>query len=85
MLFPVLWVQQKVLVDDEILHELKTVRAVLDWGSTACAGAAVALAIIVVMITCCGTKQKYMMPHDMTYEKPKDESELKLNPLWLKF
>lgn len=67
-------------MNEEILHELKTVRAILDWGSTVCAGAAFALAIIVAMVTCCGTKPKYVPPHEMTFEKPKDEAELKLNP-----
>lgn len=67
-------------MNDEILQELKSLRAVLDWGPTACAGAAFAFAVILVMITCCGSKSKYMPPHDMTFEKPKDEAELKLNP-----
>lgn len=81
MLFPMFWVQQRVQMDDVILLELKSLRAVLDWGPTACAGAAFAFAVIVIVVTCCGTKPKYMAPHDMTFEKPKDEAELKLNPL----
>lgn len=68
-------------MDDKIILELKSVRAILDWGPTVSAGISFALAVVVAMLTCCGTRQKYIQPHDLTFEKPKDDAELKLNPM----
>ncbi|XP_049868378.1 protein peste-like [Pectinophora gossypiella] len=77
MLFPVFWVQEKVLIDEQISAELRIVRATLDWGATVCACAALAFAVLVAMATWCMRKH---VQHDLKFEKPKDEAELKLNP-----
>ncbi|KAG6451937.1 protein peste isoform X2 [Manduca sexta] len=80
MLFPIFWVEQKAKVDERIVSELRTVRAILDWGSTVCACAAVAFAIIVTVITCYTSKPDYKKAKDIIHEKTKDEAEIKLNP-----
>ncbi|KAJ2950287.1 hypothetical protein O0L34_g11650 [Tuta absoluta] len=86
MLFPVFWVQQKVLLEDEkVLSELRAVISIHDWGGTVCACAAVAFAALAVaMATCCVGKPKYIPPLDLNYDKSKEEKtkeeEIKLNP-----
>lgn len=82
MLFPIFWVEQKGLIDASIVSELRSVRAVLDWGSTVCALTAVFFALFVIIIVCCTKKPEYNKPHDSlgSCEKPKDEAEIKLTP-----
>ncbi|XP_048480470.1 protein peste [Plutella xylostella] len=84
LLFPVLWVEQRVTIDDTVLAELRFVRAVLDWGAIFSAGVALVLAAIVALTTCtniCLKKPKYLPPADLLFERPKDEAEMKLNPM----
>ncbi|XP_034826856.1 protein peste-like [Maniola hyperantus] len=82
MMFPIFWVEQRVTVDEAVLSELRTVRAILDWGGTVCACAAILFAFIVTAATCCAKKSPYTKPHDMIIsEKPKDEAEIKLNSM----
>ncbi|NP_001164651.1 protein peste-like [Bombyx mandarina] len=83
MLFPVFWVEQKAKIDPKIISELRTVRGILDWGPTFCACFAVVIALLVTAITCCTKRTEYTRPHDLLkpYEKPKDEAEMKLNPI----
>ncbi|XP_052755026.1 protein peste-like isoform X2 [Galleria mellonella] len=85
MLFPILWVQQRVIIDDAIVAELLMVRSVLDWGGIVCAGAALAFAIIATVASCCSNtkKRKYSKPCDLfkTCDKLKDDAELKLNSM----
>lgn len=84
MLFPVFWVQQRVQLSDNVTAELRAVRAILDWGATVCAGVCLVFAILVAIIaTCCNKKPatQYIPPHDLIFQKPKDEAEIKLNPL----
>ncbi|XP_072938810.1 protein peste-like [Epargyreus clarus] len=80
MMFPVLWVEQSVKVEEKILQELRTVRAILDWGGTVSAFAALVLAGLTIL-SC------YFKPHcakadKVNLEKPKDEAEVKLNPMY---
>ncbi|XP_028159775.1 protein peste-like [Ostrinia furnacalis] len=77
MLFPVFWVQQRVLIDETVAVELAMVRSILDWGATVCAGAALAFATVAALATCF-PKKKHKV--DLAAEKLK-EDELKLNPM----
>lgn len=80
MLFPIFWVEQRVQVQDDVLAELRLVRAIFDWGGTVCACAALVFAILVTMATCWARKPHQIKKESM-FEKPKDEAELKLNPI----
>ncbi|CAB3235288.1 unnamed protein product [Arctia plantaginis] len=81
MLFPIFWVEQKVQMEYRVLEELKYVRAILDWGAVVCACAALFFAILVAIATCWARKPQYLKTELLTsFEKPKDEAELKLNP-----
>ncbi|KAM3963772.1 LOW QUALITY PROTEIN: scavenger receptor class B member 4 [Aphomia sociella] len=82
MLFPILWVQQKVLIDNSIVTELLVVRNILDW-ATVCAGSALLFAIVAAIATCCSQKRKYTKSCGLLRkcEKIKDESEVKLNSI----
>ncbi|CAF4893469.1 unnamed protein product [Pieris macdunnoughi] len=81
MLFPVFWVQQKVMIDNKIASELRMVRAVSDWGATICACVALTFAGIITLASCC-KKSQLKKPKDIivTLERPRDEAEMKLNP-----
>lgn len=81
MLFPIFWVEQKVQIDDEVIAELRFVRAIHDWGGTVCACAALVFAALVTMAACWARKPQYIKRELLTFEKPKDEAELKLNPI----
>ncbi|XP_075974431.1 protein peste-like isoform X2 [Anticarsia gemmatalis] len=82
MLFPIFWVEQKVKIDDNVIAELRYVRAIFDWGGTVCACAALVFAILVTIATCCARKPQYIKSELLaSFEKPKDEAELKLNPI----
>ncbi|XP_038214513.1 protein peste-like [Zerene cesonia] len=82
MMFPVFWVQQKVTIDDKVISELRMVRSVADWGATICACVALTFAGIITLASCC-KKSQFKKPKDIivTLEKPKDEAEMKLNPM----
>ncbi|CAK1540786.1 unnamed protein product [Leptosia nina] len=81
MLFPVFWVQQKVVLEEKVAAELRMVRAVSDWGATICACVALTFAGIITLASCC-KKSQFKKPKDIivTLEKPRDEAEMKLNP-----
>ncbi|CAH2217645.1 jg1231 [Pararge aegeria aegeria] len=82
MLFPIFWVEQRVKVSEPVISELRTVRAILDWGGTVCACAAILFASYVTIATCCAKKSQYSKPQEMIVsEKPKDEAEMKLNSM----
>ncbi|XP_073949909.1 protein peste-like [Choristoneura fumiferana] len=83
MLFPIMWVNQNVRTDESIISDLRYARAILDWGATVCACTALLLTVLVAMATCCWRKRKYSSPLDigLLNEKPKDEAEIKLNPM----
>lgn len=83
MLFPIMWVDQHVLTEESIISDLRYARAILDWGATVCACAALLLTVLVAMATCCMKKRKYSSPLDIGIlnDKPKDEAEIKLNPM----
>ncbi|XP_059055477.1 protein peste-like [Achroia grisella] len=83
MLFPILWVQQRVLVDDTVVTELLVVRRILEWGGTVCSGIALTFAIIATVATCYNKKSKYKKKCELlkTREKLKDDAELKLNSM----
>ncbi|XP_023934288.1 protein peste [Bicyclus anynana] len=80
MLFPIFWVEQSVKVSESVFAELRMVRAILDWGGTVCACAAIFFASFVTIVTCCNKKSQYTKPpiQDIVCEKPKDEAEIKL-------
>ncbi|XP_022814541.1 protein peste-like [Spodoptera litura] len=80
MLFPIFWVEQRVKVEDDVIAELRLVRAIFDWGGTVCACAALVFAILVTMATCWARKP-HTIKKESIFEKPKDEAELKLNPI----
>ncbi|VVD05292.1 unnamed protein product [Leptidea sinapis] len=82
MLFPVFWVEQKVVVDDSVIAELRKVRAVSDWGATICACVALMFAGFITLASCC--KKSYFQKtkvNIITLEKPRDDADVKLNPL----
>ncbi|XP_068632464.1 protein peste-like [Battus philenor] len=81
MLFPIFWVEQRVRVEDRVLAELRVVRAILDWGGAVCAGMVLFFTALAVKVLCCMRRPKYTRPCEVISEKPKDEAELKLNPL----
>ncbi|CAH2077138.1 unnamed protein product, partial [Iphiclides podalirius] len=81
MLFPIFWVEQRVRMEDQLLSELRVVRAILDWGGAVCAGMSLFLTVLAVKVLCCTKKAKYSRPCEVMCEKPKDEAEIKLNPL----
>ena len=78
MLFPIFWVEQQVKMDDEVIAELRLVRAIFDWGGMVCACAALVFAALVTIATCWARKPQYIKK-ECVYEKPKDEAEMKLN------
>ncbi|XP_013187176.1 protein peste [Amyelois transitella] len=83
MLFPVFWIQQRVLIDEKTADELAMVRNILDWGATFCVGTALAFAIAAAVATCnCCRRKKpdYIKPKNVC-EKLKDDAEIKLNPI----
>lgn len=59
MLFPIFWVEQKVYMEEQVLSELRVVRAVLDWGGAVCAGVTLFLTVLAVKVLCCKKKPKY--------------------------
>ncbi|XP_026732809.1 protein peste-like isoform X1 [Trichoplusia ni] len=81
MLFPIFWVEQKVQINEEVIAELRFVRAIHDWGGTVCACAALVFAALVTMAACWARKPQYIKRELLAFEKPKDEAELKLNPI----
>lgn len=81
MLFPILWVEQRVTVGEKVTSELRFVRVILDWGAIFCAGVALFFATTVALMTCtniCLKKPKYVPPTEIMFEKPKDEAEIRL-------
>jgi hypothetical protein len=73
MLFPIFWVQQKVMLDENVATELVFARSIFDWGAIACAGGALLFATVAAIATCCPKK---------TFKKElaeKLDEELKLN------
>ncbi|XP_049696685.2 protein peste isoform X1 [Helicoverpa armigera] len=80
MLFPIFWVEQKVKMDESVIAELRFVRAIFDWGGTICACAALVFAALVTIATCWARKPHYIKK-ECVFEKPRDEAELKLNPI----
>ncbi|XP_063359266.1 protein peste-like [Cydia amplana] len=83
MLFPIFWVEQSVQTEASIIEELVYARAILDWGATVCACAALLLLVLVALATCCVPRHEYARPPDgaIISEKNKDEAEMKLNNL----
>lgn len=83
MLFPMFWVEQKAKIDQAIVDELKMARSILDWGGVVCACSAVGFAIITLsLLLFCRSKPKYTKPKNLLkFDKPKDEAEMKLNPI----
>ncbi|XP_013149053.1 PREDICTED: protein croquemort-like [Papilio polytes] len=68
MLFPIFWVEQKVYMEEQVLSELRIVRAVLDWGGAVCAGVTLFLTVLAVKVLCCKKKPKYSRIHRDTNE-----------------
>lgn len=82
MMFPIFWVEQRVRVGSAVTSQLRVARAVLDWGGTVCACAALVFATVVVFLaTCCSKKSQYTKPEEIISEKPKDEAEIKLTSI----
>ncbi|KAJ8721182.1 hypothetical protein PYW07_001957 [Mythimna separata] len=80
MLFPIFWVEQKVNMESAVIAELRFVRAIFDWGGTVCACAALVFAALVTIATCWARKPQHTKK-ECVYRTPKDEAELKLNPI----
>ncbi|KOB76699.1 Cameo2 [Operophtera brumata] len=73
--------QQVVTVGDDVISEIRMVRALADWGGVVCAILALTFATLTAIASCCCTRPKYSKPEDLIKsDRPKDEAELKLNP-----
>lgn len=66
-------------MEDEVIAELRLVRAIFDWGGTVCACAALVFAALVTIATCWARKPHKYIKKECVFEKPKDEAEVKLN------
>ncbi|GBO98674.1 Protein peste [Eumeta japonica] len=84
-LFPILWIQQMVLMDERIASELRIVRAAIDWGPLAFTGIGVLILLFLSMAILSNLCEKrpahYRPPLDQKPDVPRDEAEMKLNPM----